>query len=99
MYIMVTASCPMHKSQEVGEVFRKGMESPTPSFVKLHHVLVKTDEDCGMKSYAIFEVEDEKLSEGYSAIVRSSEPYGQIEGYKYSVDIMIDAIAFVQQPG
>ena len=100
MYVMVTATYPLHKYPEVTELFKKGMEKPSlPSSLKLLNIFARADKDCGMKSYAIYEVEDKKFTEGYIAIARSREPYWKIEGYKYCVEVVTDAIAYIQQRG
>ena len=99
MYVMVNATYPLDKYPETVELFKKNMGESLPSSVKLLHIFAKADEDCGMKSYAIYEVDDDKFTEGYIAIARSREPYWKIEGYKYSVDVVTDAIAFVKQRG
>ena len=99
MIIMVTATFSMDKFPEVLEVGKKRLEEPLPSFVKLLHSLAKADKDCGMRTYNIFEVENEKLADGYVTIAQRMEPYWKIEGYKYSVDIVTDGIAWIKERG
>ena len=99
MYVMVTSNYPMNKYPEAVEVFKKGIESPLPEYVEHLHTFARADVEKGMKSYAIYKVADEKLSEGYIAIARRMEPCWSIEGYTYSVEIVTDAVAYVQQRG
>jgi len=100
MYVMVTATYPLHKYPEVTELFKKGMEDPSlPLSVKLLNIFARADKDCGMKSYSIYEVDNEKFSEGYITIARSREPFWNVEGFKYSVEIVTDAVSYVQQRG
>lgn len=99
MYVIVTATNPLNKSQEVGEIFKKYLESPLPAFVKLLHVFLKPDKDYGSLTYFIYEVENARFSDGYNTIARTMMPFWQIEGYKYSIDKVTDGLAWIQQQG
>ena len=99
MYVMITATYPLNKQTEVTGIFCNIIESPPKPPVKHLCTLARADLKSGMKVFTIMEVEEGKECEGIQAIQQSMIPYWSVEGYKYDIELMVDAVAWVQQQG
>ena len=86
MYVIATATYPNHKGREVRALFDK-LGEPTQPFLKRLYVLSTPDLECGIKVYTIYDIETSKEYEGYVAVIQRMREYGNIEGFKYSVNI------------
>ena len=99
MFVMVTSTVPLHKQPETQPIFQKMLETPLPPSVKRLHLFLRPDLESGSKSFSILEVEAGKEWEGLQAIYASVGQYNSIEGFRYSVDIVADALAAPPQTG
>jgi len=91
MFIVGTTRMPTNKSIEVAKVFAKAVKKPLPSCLKRGNVLVTASGEEWFKALAIYEVEDAKLADAIKALVEYEAQFIGIEGYRYQVDIMLDA--------
>ncbi len=94
MYYMFTTKCPPHKAKEVLKIFSETKGPETPKYVKQHFLLSTLAKN--IKSYALFEIDNDKVKEGLTYINEILAPYFEIEGYKVTVEplyTMEDALA------
>jgi len=91
MFIVGTTRMPTNTSIEVAKVFAKAVKKPLPSCLKRVNVLVAAAGEEWFKALAIYEVEDAKLADAIRALVEYEAQFIGIEGYRYQVDIMLDA--------
>jgi hypothetical protein len=86
MFFMATSMFPNHKTVEVRAISAKASEKPFPPFVKLLQMYVLPDlEVAGTKVIRFFEVEDARVTEGYTEIVKFYRNFHEIEGFGYEV--------------
>ena len=91
MFIVGTVTYPPDKSVQMAKKFIKASEKPLPSFVKRLHVLSTTGGELGMKVLGIYEVDDAKLKEGIKEINKNYVQFFDVEGFRYSVELMLPA--------
>jgi hypothetical protein len=86
MFFMATSMFPNHKTVEVRMIYSKASEKPFPPFVKLLQMYVLPElEPAGTKIIRFFEVEDAKVTEGYTEIIKFFRNYHGIEGFGYDI--------------
>lgn len=85
MFVLYTMTVPPDKARELGEAFVKASrETPYPPFVKL--TLYACSDESGIKTYAIYEVKDEKAAEGLRVIENRYIQYQGIVGLRYKAE-------------
>jgi len=87
VFFMVTTTFPPDKATEVGKVFTSGKLPKVPDFLKRISIFIVTEGD--IKTYAIYECEDEKTHDGYKAIAERYTGYYGIEGWKYKIEHLL----------
>ncbi|TKJ19227.1 MAG: hypothetical protein CEE42_15800 [Promethearchaeota archaeon Loki_b31] len=93
-YFLATATFPPHKATEVGKTFPNLPK--LPDFVKQLFIFVVPSSD--IKAYSLFEVPDDKAHEGYVAMTKRYTGYFGIEGYKFTIELLLtakDALALI----
>lgn len=96
-HILVTSTNPPNKSEELLKAY-SGKKPDYPDFIKKVNEWAVVDQE--HKTYAVYEVEKEKLYDGLMAIGKRYAIYAQVEGYKYKIEPLIDleeAIANILQ--
>jgi hypothetical protein len=78
MFFMATSMFPNHKTVEVRAISAKASEKPFPPFLPDLEV-------AGTKVIRFFEVEDARVTEGYTEIVKFYRNFHEIEGFGYEV--------------
>jgi hypothetical protein len=84
---MVTTFFPPNKAVEVGKTFTSVKLAELPDFVKNVSIFVVSEGD--IKTYALYECDDEKTHEGYKAIVERYTGYFEIPGFKYKIEHLL----------
>lgn len=87
MFFMVTTTFPAEKAVEVGKAFTTGKLPQVPDFVQERNVFIVIEGD--IKTYSIYECEDDKVHEGYKAIVERFTGYYEIKGWKHKVEHLL----------
>jgi hypothetical protein len=86
MFFMATSTFPHHQTTETRAISIKASEKPFPAYVKLRQMYVLPDlESAGTKSIRFFEVEDARVTEGYTEIVKFYRNFHGIEGFAYEI--------------
>jgi len=83
-FIMVTSKFPPHKSVEVGQAFVGKNIPAVADFVKRINIWVVAD--FVTKVYAIYEVPNDKMWEGYLSISTRYAGYRTVEEFKYKIE-------------
>jgi len=86
-YFLATATFPPHKATEVGKAFPNTPK--LPDFVKTLFIFIVPSSD--IKSYALYEIPDDKAHEGYIALTKRMTGYFGIEGYKFTIEPLLTA--------
>ena len=88
VHILVTATYPAHKGQEMVNIYLSGKQPKYPDFIKkIQNWLVMDNE---IKNYAVYEAPDDKTYEALLAIGKRYTAYTVIEGYKYKPEVLIE---------
>jgi hypothetical protein len=82
------ATFPPSKGSEVGKAGMKAMQMPQPDYVKTIGQWVTCAGELGTKFYNIYEVDKDKIEEGFKWIQSSSIPFESIEGMRTKVEIL-----------
>ena len=90
-FIMVASKVPPHKTDELGQAFLGKNIPDVADFVNRVNIWVVADNN--IKMYALYEVPDDKMWEGYLSIATRYAGYRIIEGFMYK----IEALATVQE--
>jgi len=90
-FIMVTSKVPPHNTDGVGKAFLEGKVPDVADFVKRVNIWVVADYET--KMYALYEVPNDKMWEGYLSIATRYAGYRIVEGFTYK----IEALATVQE--
>ena len=96
VHILVTARYPAKKVKEIMQIYFSGKQPKYPDFIKKIHQWVVMDNK--VKTYAVYEMPDDKTYEGLLAIGKRFTAYTVIEGYRYKPEVLIeekDAIAMM----
>jgi hypothetical protein len=90
MYFMLTFEIPPHKAEEVAKAFIKIVQSDLaklPDYVKQLHALNVMANN--IKSYVLWEIDDDKIPEGLGVINKLAAQYMPIEGMKILLEPLI----------
>ncbi len=88
-FIMVTATYPAHKAEELGKAFVSGKAPETADFVKRINIFTVADFD--IKIYTLYEVPEDRYYEGLKSIANRYAGYRDIEGFKYKIEPLLTA--------
>ena len=97
--ILVTEWLPPDKGAEVAKLYPKIAQKPLKNLKRVGNSPYATTTEAGMKTVAIYEVEDAKLADGIKEALARRSPYMAIPGYRLQVEVistMAEAIALVQ---
>ncbi len=86
-FFMVTFTYPPDKAKEVGEAFVSGKAPELPDYVKRTQIFIVLDVE--LKTYAIYQVPDEKAHEGLVAITKRFTGYFDIEGSRFKIEPLL----------
>ena len=87
VFFMVTTNFPPDKAVEVGKTFSSVKLAKLPDFVNRVNTFVVNEGN--IKTYALYECEDEKTHEGFKAIGETYTGYFDIAGFKYKVEHLL----------
>lgn len=85
MFVMVTCRFPPSKAFDVGKIY--AVRPAMPSFIKLRHVLVRSEGE--IKIYALYEVEKGREWEGFKTIGNRFIANFSIEGYRFETECLL----------
>ena len=86
-FFMVTFTYPPNKVKEIGQTFLSKKNIKLPEYIKQVNVFVVMD--CDIKSYIIYEVENDKTHEAFIAIANRFTEYFCIEGSKFKIEPLL----------
>jgi hypothetical protein len=90
MTIMVISTYPPKKGPEVGKIFVQNLGKKLPPFLKRIEVY-NTGCDEGIRVYAIYEIQDDKVADGIREITARMVPFHEVEGYRWRSEILLKA--------
>ena len=100
VYVVITAWYPLNKAQQVNEIYNKQIqEMGSSGFIKSTPMWIKPCKT-GMKTVTYNEIEEGKLEEAITWLLRFMGPFGVVDGYGYDFDLMAsqqELIAATQQ--
>jgi hypothetical protein len=91
MFLVGTVTYPPDKAVQMAKKFIKTTEKPLPPFIKRLHVLTAAGGEPGIKVLGIYEVDDAKIKEGIKEMTKNYAQYFDVEGFRYSVEVMVPA--------
>ncbi|MFX0100041.1 MAG: hypothetical protein ACFFCS_10715 [Candidatus Hodarchaeota archaeon] len=91
VHIMTTGIYPPSTSKELLKIYTSSDKPKYPDFLKKIHHWAAPSPTGDFKSIAIYECPDDKLYEALKALARRYVFYTQAEGYKYTIDPLMDA--------
>jgi len=95
--IMVTSLFPPEKGMEVQKkLIEIQQKFPLPSFIKLKKIGLRWIRD-GIKGVAIYDVENEKLSDALSFVYRYELEFAGIEGYSNEIETLLTKEMIVEE--
>ncbi|MBY8981409.1 MAG: hypothetical protein KGD57_00540 [Candidatus Lokiarchaeota archaeon] len=86
-FYMVTFTYPPNKAKEIGQTFLSKKNIKLPDYIKQVNVFVVMDND--VKSYIIYEVENDKTHNALIAIANRFTDYFDIEGSKFKIEPLL----------
>jgi hypothetical protein len=86
MIFLMTVWFPLHKTQELSEIFLKQSAKGLPPFIKKWQVFFGQGSPKGGKSYHLIMVEKGKVDEGYKFINKMNRPMTDIEGWNCKIE-------------
>ena len=86
-HYLVTFTYPPSKAKEVGEAFVSGKAPELPDYVTRTQIFIVLDVE--LKTYAMYEVPDEKAHEGLVAITKRFTGYFNIEGSRFKIEHLL----------
>lgn len=89
-FLLVTMTYPPYQAKELGKQYLQVAKSKLPSFLKISNLFTTTDPKYGIKVYALYEVEDDKILDGMKAIVTRYDPFSGIEGWIYNIETLLE---------
>ena len=81
----MTVWFPVHKTQELSELFFKEVSKGLPPFMKWQ-VYFGQDGPKGGKAYHIIKIDKGKVDEGYKLIHKMNQPMSEIEGWNCKIE-------------
>ena len=95
--IMVTSLFPPEKGMEVQKKFAEIQQKfPLPSFIKLKKIGLRWIRD-GIKAVAIYDVENEKVSDALSFVYRYELEFAGIEGYSNEIETLLTKEMIIEE--
>jgi hypothetical protein len=97
--ILVTEWLPPDKGSEVAKLYPKVAQKPLKTLKRVGSSPYSTTTEAGIKSVAIYEVEDAKLMDGIKEALTRRSQYMAIPGYRVQVEVVIplaESIALLQ---
>lgn len=91
MFLISNAMYPTDKAIEIARRFIKAVETPLPPFIRRIHVLTTAAGENGIKVLGIYEVDDDKVTDGIKEMTKYYVQFYDIEGFKYSIEPMLKA--------
>jgi hypothetical protein len=96
-YIMGTAWYPADKAPEAGKILVKAMATPM-KFIKSAH-LYGTSTEAGIKVVTIYQIENEKLADGFREIAKIYYQYCSIPGFRFQIEMMVTGVEALAMMG
>ncbi|HME53448.1 MAG TPA: hypothetical protein VKM55_14585 [Candidatus Lokiarchaeia archaeon] len=94
--IMVTGTYPPHKFKELMEIYGSSNKPPYPATVtKVHNWAVQVTSGL-YKIYAVYECPDDQIAESLGAITKHYNFYAQVEGYRFTLELLSNAEEAIQ---
>ncbi len=90
-HMIVTASYPPNKAQELLKVYMSKDKPAYPDFLKKIHHWSLVSSDGNYKTYAVYEFPEDKIMETMKAIAKRYTLYATVEGYRYFPELLMDA--------
>ena len=90
MFLVTTSTYPLTKANVIAEKFQNAAAAPLPSFLKRLHTLSTAGGE-GIKVLGIYQVEDDKVTEGIKELTRYFVEFYDVEGFKYILETMLTA--------
>jgi KaiC/GvpD/RAD55 family RecA-like ATPase len=87
LLLMFTVTAPLHKGIEVTKTFLKAVETPPPPYLRSRGVYTTYDDE-GYKWYNIVEIDDKRVSEGLTELMKRTVPFDSIEGLRIRMEIL-----------
>jgi len=95
--IMVTSLFPPEKGMEVQKKFIEIQQKfPLPSSIKLKKIGLRWIRD-GIKAVAIYDVENEKVSDALSFVYRYELEFAGIEGYSNEIETLLTKEMIIEE--
>ena len=91
VHILTNGWYPPHKFKELIKVYMSKDKPAYPDFVKKIHHWAKGTPDGQYKTIAIYECPDDKLFDALKAISKRYAVYAAVEGYRHTIEPLIDA--------
>ncbi len=85
----MTVWYPLHKTQEISELFFKQVAKGLPPFIKKWDVFFGQDGLEGGKVYHLIMVETGKVDEGYKYINKINQPMAAVEGWNWKIEPLL----------
>ncbi|MFC1872846.1 hypothetical protein ACFLYV_03925 [Chloroflexota bacterium] len=89
MFLVGTTYMPPSIVRKVVKRFIEASKSPSPPFLKRVNTLVSVAGKQWFKVITVYEVADEKTSDGIKEIMKYESQFTDIEGYKYQLEVMM----------
>ena len=86
---MLTMWYPLEDAEEIGKLFVSGKLAELPDFVKRVNLLVAADGE--VKVYSLYEIQDDKVPEGFIAITKRLAGYRVTKGVRYKIEPVLEA--------
>lgn len=90
MFLVTTSTYPLSRTHEVTARYQKAVATALPSFLKRIYVLGCAGES-GHKVLGIYEVADDKVTDGVKELTKYFAQFFDIEGFKYAIEPMLTA--------
>ena len=89
MYVMHTITYPLDIAVPVVKKWIEVSKKQFPSFIKTHHMLNTADLSNGIKTIAIYEVDDEKYKEATIEFAKMFTQFYEFQGFRYQIEPML----------
>jgi hypothetical protein len=96
--VMITETYPMSSMYKVVETFLSTLvNDPLPEFIATDGIWARWG-GRGLKVYAVYDVADDNVAEGFKALTSFFVNFGEIEGFKLKSEVVMtveDALAVI----
>jgi len=89
--IMVVGTYPPNKAEEMWKANISENKPEYPPFVKKVHNWIAQVTTGLYKLYAVYECPEENISEALFAITKRYNFYAQVDGYRFTIEMLMDA--------